>query len=49
MKYKNYKNKLTKTVRLAEKQYNADTFLQAKGNIKCTLQNINNFIINGLK
>ena len=31
---------------MAEKQYNSDTFLQSKGNIKCKWQNKNN-IING--
>ena len=33
IKYTNYKNKLSKTIRLAEKQYNSDKFLQTKGNM----------------
>ena len=39
-KYKSYKNKLTNTIRLSERQYFQNKFELAKGNIKKTWEHI---------
>ena len=46
LKYKIYKNRLTKTIRLSEKVYYSDRFESTKGNIRRTWQTIKH-VING--
>ena len=46
LKYKSYKNRITKTIRLSEKIYYSDRFESAKENIRRTWQTIKD-VING--
>jgi hypothetical protein len=46
VKYNSYKNKLTKIIRMAEKQYYTEKFELVKGDIRKTWQTIKN-VING--